>query len=193
MLHKNTLINRMILIPVLSLALLSGCADGARGSYANNVKTVDQVLNGQTGGEYVSPDRFRQGSAADIPDKPDSETLSGAVNPEENIDIDLTTLSSTMVYSAVFDMVNSPDGYMGQKVRIHGYHTCYEDPMMGTTYHSCLIPDATACCAQGIEFLLTDPYGYPEEGQEMTVTGEFDTYTENGIVYCFLRDAAVSF
>lgn len=51
----------------------------------------------------------------------------------------------------------------------------------------------TACCAQGMEFVLTDDYSYPNdyprEGDEITVTGVFDTYMEGDYMYCTLRDA----
>ena len=53
--------------------------------------------------------------------------------------------------------------------------------------------DAAACCSQGIEFVLTDEYSYPddypEEGREICVVGVFDTYQEGGYTYCTLRDA----
>ena len=42
--------------------------------------------------------------------------------------------------------------------------------------------DATACCAQGIEFVLTEDYvypdDYPEVDEEICVVGVFDTYQE---------------
>lgn len=54
---------------------------------------------------------------------------------------------------------------------------------------------AAACCAQGIEFILTDDYAwpgdYPEEGEEITVIGSFDTYYEGEYLYCTLRDAVI--
>ena len=42
---------------------------------------------------------------------------------------------------------------------------------------------AAACCAQGIEFILTDDYA--------TVIGSFDTYYEGEYLYCTLRDAVI--
>lgn len=53
--------------------------------------------------------------------------------------------------------------------------------------------DATAGCAQGIEFVPSENYSYPEDfpedGAEVTVTGEFRTYDENRRTYCHLIDA----
>jgi hypothetical protein len=55
--------------------------------------------------------------------------------------------------------------------------------------------DATACCAQGIEFVPLPEEGYPgampSEGAELTVTGDFDTYYEGNYQYFTLRNAVV--
>lgn len=32
----------------------------------------------------------------------------------DKVDVDLTVLSSTMVYAEVYDMVNTPDNYLGK-------------------------------------------------------------------------------
>ncbi len=65
----------------------------------------------------------------------------------------------------------------------------------GKHYYACIIMDATACCAKGIEFILTDDYKYPEdypsEGDDITVEGIFDTYEELDGMYCTLKDAAL--
>ena len=46
---------------------------------------------------------------------------------------------------------------------------------------------------QGIEFVLagshTFPNDYPEIGTNICVVGEFDTYEEDGYMYCTLRNA----
>lgn len=59
---------------------------------------------------------------------------------ESTIDVDLTQLSSTMVYSEVYNMMISPDDY-------------------------------------------------PELGSDITVTGIFETYEEDGYTYCRLKNA----
>ena len=68
---------------------------------------------------------------------------------------------------------------------------CREKP--DKYYFTCIVQDATACCAQGIEFIMTDDYkypdDYPEDGSEITVVGTFDTYEENGNTYATLRNA----
>lgn len=128
-------------------------------------------------------------SQADIVD---SSTASG-------IDVDLTSLSSTMVYSEVYNMIVLPENYIGKTVKMNGTFTLYQGLdengalIPGQIYFACIIADATACCSQGLEFVLAGehiyPDDYPELGSEITVVGTFQTYEENGYMYCHLIDA----
>ena len=112
-----------------------------------------------------------------------------------DLDVDLTKLSSTMVYSEVYNMMYTPADYIGKTVKMKGQFAYYEDPETKTQYFACIIADATACCSQGLEFSLTGEYtypnDYPELGSEITVTGTFEVYTENGYQYCRLKDAVM--
>ncbi len=112
---------------------------------------------------------------------------------EENVDVDLTILSSTMVYSQVYDMMMTPEDFMGKVIKMNGTFAYYKDESTGKYYYACIIKDATACCSQGIEFELNDsfkfPDDYPEAGDDVTVIGTFDTYQEGQYIYCTLRDA----
>ena len=57
---------------------------------------------------------------------------------------------------------------------------------------ACLISDATACCAQGVEFVLSQPpEEYPELGSMVTVTGVFSTYESSGMTYIRLEEASI--
>ncbi len=111
------------------------------------------------------------------------------VNGENGIDIDLTVLSSTMVYSMVYCMVMTPEEYTGMVVRMEGVSTSYHDEETGVDYYGCIIQDATACCSQGIEYELDGEY--PEDGELICVTGTFDTYQEGSYTYCILREASL--
>ena len=123
----------------------------------------------------------------------------GSAAPEEiaatdggnsaGVDLDLTQLSSTMVYSEVYNIMTSPEDYVGQTIRMEGQClSAYYEPTK-TTYYSIVIQDATACCAQGIEYVLSDGQGYPEDGGNATVTGRFESYDEEGTVWYHLVDA----
>ena len=106
------------------------------------------------------------------------------------IDIDLTKLSGTMVYSEVYNMLSSPKKYIGKTVKMSGRFTV----LTGGTeqfYPAVLIDDATACCAQGFEILLKDkryPNDYPEINTEISVVGTFQIYYEGSKEYCHLID-----
>lgn len=118
-----------------------------------------------------------------------------AANNADGIDVDLTSLSSTMVYSEVYNMMVSPEDYIGKTVKIDGMFVSYHDETADKYYFACIISDATACCSQGIEFVLTDEYSYPddypEEGGAICVIGVFDTYQEGDYTYCTLRNAKI--
>ena len=117
------------------------------------------------------------------------ESAEPDVSAEEDVDIDLTVMSSTMVYSEVYNMVMTPDDYLGKAVKMRGSYATYHDETTGNDYYACIIQDATACCTQGIEFVLADG-NYPTElGMEIPVSGIFDYYTEGENGYCTLRDA----
>ncbi len=132
-------------------------------------------------------------SAAPVPEPADlSDT---ALSTEEGIDIDLTILSATLVYSEVYNMMFAPEEYIGKTVKMTGTSATFQDLITEKYYYACVIRDATACCAQGIEYVLTDdcqsPEDYPAEGEEITVTGVFDTYEEGDYIYCTLRNATL--
>jgi len=109
------------------------------------------------------------------------------------VDLDLSVLSGTVVYSQVYNMMYEPEPYLGKIIKMAGYYSAYENTELGVVYHVCVIPDATACCAQGIEFIWGGehawPDDYPEEGSDIIVTGRLETYDEDGYMYLHLADA----
>ena len=103
-----------------------------------------------------------------------------------DVDVDLTTMSSTMVYSYVADMLANPDNYKGQIVRMDGD----SNTTHGGT-HSCIVYDALGCCTEGIEYLLPDEESYPDDGDAITVVGTFATYTKGEGKYFVLIDSVL--
>ncbi|MBQ3692468.1 MAG: hypothetical protein II931_04000, partial [Clostridia bacterium] len=83
------------------------------------------------------------------------------------------------------------DDYIGKTVKMTGIFSSTHDDSTGKDYYACIIKDATACCAQGIEFILTDESKYPKEGDTISVIGVFDTYNEGQFRYSTLRDASI--
>ena len=128
-----------------------------------------------------------------------TEDVSNVDTKNGKYDVDLTMLSSTMVYSEVYNMMVRPDDYVGKYINMAGKFDVYEDSTTGTRYYACIIKDALGCCAQGIEFApeneesLTFPDNYPDIGSEIAVEGTFEVYEENGFMYCRLKDAKMTF
>ena len=126
-----------------------------------------------------------------------TETAQTADTAESTF-VDLTALSSTMVYAEVFAMMSSPEDYVGKTVKMQGIFSkgqLYAAGSLndGGTVFACVIQDATACCAQGIPFELagdhTYPQDYPELGDTITVVGTFEIHEQEGMEFCRLRDA----
>lgn len=109
----------------------------------------------------------------------------------EKIDIDLTKLSKTMIYSTVFDILENPAEYRGKIIKIRGNYTAFHDPAKNEYHHACVIMDETACCMQGMEFELLNGK-YPPNESEITLIGKFDTYTIQKIDNPILREARLA-
>ena len=167
---------KKILCTVLALLLafsLFGCSKPQKGGDKNIVDIVNEKKANES--EKTAPAK------------------AGAKSDDTPVDVDLTAMSSTMVYAEVNHMVTAPADYMGKKVRMKGSFNYSEGN--GKVYFACIISDATACCAQGIEFDLKEdrkfPDDYPDPGTEITVSGIFNTYNEGENRYCQLKDAVM--
>lgn len=126
----------------------------------------------------------------------DTSAYASATMPDtssDDVDIDLTKLDSNMVYAQVYDMVNNGDDYLGKTVKAKGPFSYFQETD-GREFFAVLISDATACCSQGIEFVLDGDHSYPADypsiGTEITVVGKFNYYKEDGYyTYVQLLDA----
>ena len=140
------------------------------------------------GDSPVFPEEETENPAADL--QPDSQEA-----PAVSVDVDLTTLSSTMVYAEVFNMMMSPDDYIGRTIRMTGIFTVYQDPETKQVYCGVIVEDATACCAQGFDLVMPEersyPQDYPAPESEITVVGTLQadrTLEEHGIIFLRLED-----
>ena len=213
---------RLVFIAFFAVTMsLFACSSNKTSTKTSNTssKTVNQVLqeninNSQNnddknhGGNVTNPDdqnnKINQsqqkplisGGASQINGgsnmKRQNNNSSKVVNASD-IDIDLTRLSSTMIYSEVSNMMTSPEDYVGKMVRMNGKLAVYKYPEKN--YYTCIIKDATACCQQGVEFLWAGnhkyPDDYPNEGDGIIVTGVFDIYYEGENKYIQLKDASL--
>ncbi len=184
---------KAFLAVLLCLLLLSGCSKTGNKANQTSSKDVSAVLEEQMEKE----DTFKEEAVQEeTPIKEDTvreeapkEESSVPVAEKIEIDVDLTVLNSTMIYGEVYEMVTNPDKYIGKTVKMEGIYYPYHVPEEGIFYNTCVIPDATACCQQGIEFELLDgDYKYETE-DIIRVVGTFDTYYEGDMMYCILRNA----
>ena len=187
----------------LCILLITGCSNkkGTNGKGVNNTNSIEKVIDNQIANEDGKTETTESEKASsDVESNKDIEdTISGAENirdTDETVDYDLTQMSSDMVYATVYQMMVTPEEYEGKTFRIDGnfYATYYEATKK--YYFYCIIQDATACCAQGMEFIWDDgshiyPDEYPEDNVEIVVEGTFETYREDGDenLYCRLSDA----
>ena len=167
-----------LLLAVCMMASLCACGKGREKDAGNDTLSSDREVSAPTESIPVPEDQ-------QSPEE--SEQLQSYAG---KVDVDLTVLSSTMVYSEVYNMLyNDPAHYLGKTVKARGTFSIYQlvtdgvlqpDPVS----YACIISDATACCAEGMEFVLKDdlayPDDYPELGAEITVIGEFQSYEEKG-------------
>lgn len=167
---KKSIYYLIILAMILSL---SGCGNNSVNKEASESMDSDKTAGTQ---KNSSPEEA-------------SDSIDG-------IDVDLTQLSSTMVYSEVYNMMVTPEDYIGKTIKMKGQFAVYQNEETNNLYYAVIIADATACCSQGLEFIWKGdhsyPNDYPESGKEITVVGEFQTYEENGVQYCHLIDADIS-
>jgi hypothetical protein len=104
------------------------------------------------------------------------------------VDFDLTKMSATMIYAEVFNMLIEPEKYENKRLKIKGLFTIYNEGTNDEVY-SVIVPDATACCQQGIEFFYNFE-NRPTSGSEIIVTGIFKIHQlseENGITYNYIQ------
>jgi len=115
---------------------------------------------------------------------------------ESKVDMDLTKMSATMIYSTVFDMLIMPDEYENKVIKVKGNFQVFTNENNGQQYYAIIIPDATACCKQGIEFIWDGEHKYPEDYPELeteiTITGAYQIIeNEEGITYSYLKVSAL--
>ena len=97
---------------------------------------------------------------------------------KKDIDYDLTEMNSDMIYATVFMVVQDPESYAGKTFKIYGNSYTFPTTEGKSMTHYCLIKDALACCAQGLEFISSNSdEKYPDDGDEIVVTGTLESYT----------------
>ena len=189
--------HRKILVLFGIVICLSGCGTQTTSNkaYVNNQTTVSQVIEQQTQNDTTNTDTQDISNDTSISAIDVSSVVGSTVEKEyDSVDIDLSSMSSSLVYSEVLNMMTTPTDYIGKTVKMTGTLVSMVDEVDNNTYLACIIQDATACCAQGIEFQplekdLEDSNLY--DNQEITVVGTFDEYQIEDNTYYTLKDARI--
>ena len=198
------------IVLLLCMLLIAGCGNqkGTAGKGISNTNSVDKVINDQIAnedGKAATTESEEASSDVESSKDMEAEDVEGTRKEAEDtgktegsVDYDLTEMGSDMIYATVYQMMVTPEEYEGKTFRMEGnFNAGYYE---GTQkyYFYCIIQDATACCAQGMEFVWGDgshiyPDEYPEENAEIIVEGTFETYSEEGDPnqYCRLSDATL--
>jgi hypothetical protein len=111
-----------------------------------------------------------------------------ASNPKQKIDVDLTVLSSTMLFSEVYNIMANPKKYLGKTIKVSGYYAYSRS----TGFHFVIMKDAAACCAQGLEFRLNYPNAYLIEDADIELVGTFKSYENLDNTYYYISTDKVS-
>ena len=124
-------------------------------------------------------------------------TSKSTTRDPSKIDLDLTQMSSTMIYSTMFDMLVMPEDYVEKNIKLKGWFETYTDPLTGEIFYAVVVPDATACCQQGLEFIWPGdhhyPADFPDPGQDVTVTGLYKLIDKDGFAYNYLEATKLEF
>ncbi len=126
-----------------------------------------------------------------VPSTPSGEASAAEAAPAEQrrIDIDLTGFSPNMLYAEVSNMGLSPEDYKGKIIRLTGEFAHFPkdvdengNPTSTEEIFVCMISDAMACCASGIEFIPEKESSFwaspPEVGSKITITGLCDIFLD---------------
>ncbi len=168
----------LTILCIAAMVMVAGC-----GKAGNDVAAEVDIKNTSVAPEENQSEEGEEAEALEESTK------------DPSVDVDLTSLSSTMVYSEVFNMMMEPVAYEGQTVKMDGNCAIYTDEETGNTYYACVVQDATQCCSQGLEFLLDESQyeasDYPAEGAPIVIKGTFSTYEENGGTYITIKDSVL--
>ena len=177
------------LLALFCVFIHAGCSTSSADGKQPPANTVAETMNEQMDATDGKDTGSKSTSSA-------SNKAQSKEKTYDKVDYDLTQMNSDMVYSTIYNMLNTPEDYLGKIVKVKGTMATFHDEQTDQYYYSCVIADAMACCSQGLEFIWGDgthePSEYPEDGADLVVTGVFETYEENNVMYYRLNHATIT-
>ena len=162
---------------------------------SNTARSVEQVMDEQINSEKGNDQKDAK-NTENVQNEVEKSNEDDSSDSDSDVDYDLTQMDSDMVYATIYQLMVDPDDYIGKTFRIKGTYYAAENPNNEEYYHCCIIKDAMACCAQGLEFVWGDgshayPDEYPAEDAEIEVQGTLEAYKEKNddTTYCRLANA----
>ena len=199
--------------------VITACGKGQTGTKLQKQNVVEKAISNQINKEIDEEVKKLEGEDKEVTSSSGSNTESQIVTQNgqvlgatsdfeaklkearnqkavDGIDYDLTTMGSDLIYATVYLMMTDPDQFEGKMIKMKGqYLSAYYEPKKAY-YNYCFISDAAGCCSQGIEFAIKDklksPKDFPEDNTDIEVVGEFETYMEDGKMYCHLKDSKMT-
>ncbi len=117
-------------------------------------------------------------------DSRDGEAESQAVTETREIDMDLTSLSITMMFAETTNILSHPEPNLGKIIRLAGMYYSIEDPDTGELQYYCSVYDG-CCSTADVRFSLEEgaeaPETYLKKGDVILLTGEFAPFEGNSL------------
>lgn len=172
----------IIFVMVFTSVVLFSC-----GSSSSRTSTVKKVMESKANpSAQAAPSAISNGS--DMKRTTPSPQASNA--KVSRVDVDLTQYTSTVADSLLIQLRENKEKSRGLVVKAKGEYNYYKNPITNKEYYNCVF--ASTCCPNGLEFILADPTKYPaENGEPITIIGEFDYYDEEGAIYLNLVNATI--
>jgi hypothetical protein len=91
--------------------------------------------------------------------------LTGCTNDviDNDIDIDLSNLSMTMIQSEYVRILSNPADYSGKTIRAYGTYFSLRFGNPPNRFHYIIIVPGDECCQMGFEFKRDGEYVYPDD------------------------------
>ena len=190
---------KLIVALLVSLALV-GCAGQAPETEPVDAAPVEEAAAPadeaqDDEAEAPADEASGQVQESDTVEVTETEVQEEAGEQERVSEVDLTAMSSTMVFAEVTQMTRTPTQYDGAQVTMRGFLMVYDvDPSTGVGNYSCLVQDATKCCQRGLAFTVTSPLDDTSmlvEGNEVIIRGTFEIYEIGGRRFVRIADCTI--
>lgn len=197
----------LIVFTVMILgAYLTGCSENYTDhAAAGNLTQIQPVKPIIPGSSYKVPPKSEASNVPEppsesVPSTTDAEPSSSetSLTEQPNVDLDLTKFSANMIYAEIYNMELSPEDYKGKIIKLTGEYVHFPkdvdqngNPTSEEEVYACMIRDAMACCATGIEFIPEKDSSFwtnaPEDGSEITITGLCDIFLDESGLFTVIQ------